>query len=156
MLHHALVCSTIAYCVATCMHDALVRQGRRKRYGRYGFGCTTFLEEPMRGRKFDRRGIRYASYPGFSQKAGEGLVRTVCACALISRHSGNSVTRTDTSVSFDVTTVYYPVLVLDFSLARRGLCPPVSSLPVLRSSRCLHFSQTCGGKPPLALKLTRC
>ena len=69
-----------------------------------------------------------ASYPGPSQKAGEGLVRTVCACALISRHSGNSVTRTDTSVSFDVTTVYYPVLVLDFSLASRGLCPPVSSL----------------------------
>ena len=28
----------------------------------------------------------------------EGLVRTVCACALISRHSGNSVLRTDNSV----------------------------------------------------------
>ena len=83
-------------------------------------------------------------YPGPSHKAGESPVRTVCACALISRHSGNSVTRTDTSVSFDVTTVYYPVLVYDFSLASRGLCPPVSSLPVLRSSRRLYFSQTCG------------
>ena len=28
----------------------------------------------------------------------EGLVRTVCACALISRHSGNSVLLTDNSV----------------------------------------------------------
>ena len=92
-----------------------------------------------------------ASYPGPSQRAGEGLVRTVCACALISRHSGNSVTRTDTSVSFDATTVYYPVLVYDFSLASRP--GPVSSLPVLRSSRRLYFSQTCGGKPSLALKL---
>jgi len=24
VLHHALVCSTISYCVATCMHAALV------------------------------------------------------------------------------------------------------------------------------------
>ena len=34
----------------------------------------------------------------------EGLVHTACACALISRHSRNSVARAD--ISF-VTTVYY-------------------------------------------------
>ena len=36
--------------------------------------------------------------PRPSWGGGEGLVRTVCACALISRHSGNSVLRTDNSV----------------------------------------------------------
>ena len=39
--------------------------------------------------------LHLASFPGLR---GEGLVRTVCACALISRHSGNSVLRTDNSV----------------------------------------------------------
>ena len=38
-----------------------------------------------------------ASFPGL-RGGGKGLVRTVCACALISRHSGNSVLRTDNSV----------------------------------------------------------
>ena len=40
-----------------------------------------------------------ASFPGL--RGGEGkawYARTVCACALISRHSGNSVLRTDNSV----------------------------------------------------------
>ena len=36
--------------------------------------------------------------PRPSRGEREGLVRTVCACALISRHSGNSVLRTDNSV----------------------------------------------------------
>ena len=36
--------------------------------------------------------------PRPSRGGREGLVRTVCACALISRHSGNSVLRTDNSV----------------------------------------------------------
>ena len=62
-----------------------------------------------------RPGSRYKSslIPRPSPRGREGPVRTVCACALISRHSGNSVLRTDNSV-FKRTTAYCP----DYNLAR--------------------------------------
>ena len=49
-------------------------------------------------RKQDRSQVSGSLVPRPSWGGGEGLVRTVCACALISRHSGNSVLRTDNSV----------------------------------------------------------
>ena len=96
VLQHALVYSTISYCVATCMHDALVCQGRRKRYGRYGFGRTTFLEETMRGRKFARRGIRYASEPPefrtvqTLQPTARSSTLQCLMCSLVSRPSARA------------------------------------------------------------------
>ena len=95
-MHDALVCSTISYCVATCMHNALVCQGRRKRYDRYGFGRITFLEETMRGRKFDRRGIRYASVPPEFrtvqrlQPTARSSTLQCLMCSLVSRPSARA------------------------------------------------------------------
>ena len=62
-----------------------------------------------------------ASFPGLRGAGGrgrEGLVRTVCACVLISQHSGNSVLRTDNSV----TTAYCP----DYHLAVYGSASIIS------------------------------
>ena len=43
-------------------------------------------------------GFSCSLVPRPSRGGREGLVRSVCACALISRHFGNSVLRTDNSV----------------------------------------------------------
>ena len=63
-----------------------------------------------------------ASFPGLRGGGREGLVCTVCACALISRHSGNSVLRTDNSVFKRHYTAYCP----DYNLAVYGSASIIS------------------------------
>ena len=89
------------------------------------------------------------------RRAASAELEPTAFCVLGRLLPAEPPTCTDTSVSLDVTTPYYLVLVYDFSLVSRGFYPPVSSLPALRFSQHLHFLQMCGGKPSLALKLTR-
>ena len=58
--------------------------------------CTTYISLSVTIHV--HRIVKYSLVPRPSQGGREGLVRTVCTCALISRHSGNSVLRMDNSM----------------------------------------------------------
>ena len=102
----------LCVCLSVCLfvYDYSRTTGYEVTYERYQslqcykemkINVGIFLKRLRYGVKTSEKANIHNQHPGLRGGGGggrEGLVRTVCACALISRHSGNSVIRTDNSL----------------------------------------------------------